>query len=76
MTKPPAHSPIHIEVLFFTLKVSELREQLSARKMDTSGLKNQLSNRLKVALQNEAEEEERKKSKLNCFFSVHARLSL
>ncbi len=35
--------------------------------MDTSGLKNQLSNRLKVALQNEAEEEERKKSKLNFF---------
>ncbi|KAL7058865.1 hypothetical protein AAHC03_013033 [Spirometra sp. Aus1] len=47
------HSKIDINVL----KVSELREQLSLRKLDTSGLKAQLFARLKAALESEAEHE-------------------
>ncbi|VDL93757.1 unnamed protein product [Schistocephalus solidus] len=47
------HSKIDINVL----KVSELREQLSLRKLDTTGLKAQLFARLKAALESEAENE-------------------
>ncbi|VDD83043.1 unnamed protein product [Mesocestoides corti] len=50
----------HSKVDINSLKVSELREQLSARRLDASGLKNQLFNRLKAALQEEKEDEERK----------------